>query len=200
MNPITKLHDGYVHTRRIRVLCDAVSGLIDHNSRVLDVGSGDGLFAHELMRRRPDLTVKGIDTLVRKHTHVPVEGFDGEVIPHEDASVDVVMFIDVLHHSHDPIILLREAVRVTRKAIVIKDHTLQGFLAGPTLRFMDWVSNAHHGVVLLYNYWSQEKWLRTFDVLGLAVSEWKNDLRLYPWPTDWIFGRSLHFVARLDVS
>jgi len=28
------------------------------------------------------------------------------------------MFVDVLHHTHDPMILLREAVRVARKAIV----------------------------------------------------------------------------------
>jgi hypothetical protein len=44
--------------------------------------------------------------------------------------IHVVLFVDVLHHSKDPMILLREAVRMVRKAIVIKDHTLAGLLAG----------------------------------------------------------------------
>ena len=69
---------------------------------------------------------------------------------HPDASFDVVMFVDVLHHTDDPLLLLQEAQRVG-KIILVKDHFRKGFLAGPTLRFMDWVGNAHHGVVLPYN-------------------------------------------------
>jgi hypothetical protein len=39
---------------------------------------------------------------------------------------------------------------------LIKDHTLNGFLAGLTLRFMDWVGNACYGIALPYHYWSQQ--------------------------------------------
>ena len=46
------------------------------------------------------------------------------------------MFVDVLLHTLDPMILLREAIRVARQTVVIKDHTLDGLLAGPTLRAM----------------------------------------------------------------
>ncbi len=28
----------------------------------------------------------------------------------------------------------------------------------PTLRFMDWIGNAHHGITLLYNYQSKFQW------------------------------------------
>ena len=44
------------------------------------------------------------------------------------------MCVDVLHHTDDPMILMREAMRVTRQAILIKHHTLDGLFAGPTLR------------------------------------------------------------------
>jgi SAM-dependent methyltransferase len=103
---------------------------------------------------------------VRERSHIPVAPFDGQVIPYGDASFDGVMFVDVLHHTQDQIILLREAARVARKVIVIKDHSLNGLFAGPTLRLMDKIGNARHGVALPYNYWPRQKWLNTFEMLG----------------------------------
>jgi hypothetical protein len=88
---------------------------------------------------------------------------------------------------------------VARRAVVLKDHTADGVLAGPTLRFMDRVGNARHGVSLPYTYWPRRRWLEAFDELGLAVEGWDKDLGLYPAPASWVFGRSLHFVARLGV-
>jgi hypothetical protein len=109
----------------------------------------------------------------------------------------VVMFVDVLHHTEDPLRLLREAVRVTRRTILIKDHPLDGFLAGPTLHFMDWVANKRHGIALPHNYWPRRKWYDAFHTLGLTVTVWKTKLGLYR-PAGWLFGRELHFIARLD--
>ena len=108
------------------------------------------------------------------------------------------MFVDVLHHTVDPRLLLSEAKRVAAKAILIKDHRLNGFLARSTLRIMDWVSNAPHGVVLQYNYWSHQTWQEAFASLNLSVGVWKQDLQLYPNPANLVFGRSLHFISRLD--
>ncbi len=200
MNFVNRLHDQRVHNRRVRVLSDHLAELIPRGARVIDVGCGDGLLAHLIKQKRPDIGIRGVDVLVRDQTHIPVEAFDGRVIPYADASFDVVTFVDVLHHTEDPMVLLREAVRVSSKAIVIKDHTCNGLLAGPTLRFMDWVGNAHHGVTLPYNYWPRQKWLEGFDTVGLTIGVWKTDLGLYPRPVSWIFGRSLHFVARLDLG
>ncbi len=121
------------------------------------------------------------------------------MIPFRDATFDVVMFVDVLHHSADPMRLLRDAVRVTRRTILIKDHPLNGFLAGPTLRLMDWVANARHGIALPYNYWPRQQWSDTFATLGLTVQVWKPRLGLY-WPAGWLFGRELHFIARLELE
>jgi SAM-dependent methyltransferase len=195
---VDALHDGYVHRRRIRRLSDHLSSLIPERATVLDVGCGDGLLAHRIQVARPDLQVRGIDVLIRDGAHVAVQHFDGRSFPEEIGPVDVVMFVDVLHHTDDPMVLLREAVRVARRAIVIKDHTCNGLLAGPTLRLMDYVGNAHHGVVLTYNYWPKDRWQDAFGKLGLTVRAWKDDLRLYPRPADWVFGRSLHFIALLE--
>jgi SAM-dependent methyltransferase len=192
------IHGGYVHDRRIRVLSGHLAELIPPQARVLDVGAGDGLLAHTIRQRRTDIEIKGIDVLIRGHTHVPVEAFDGKDIPYDDASFDFVMFVDVLHHAEDPNHLLREAVRVARQGLLIKDHTLSGFLAGPTLRLMDRVGNQRHGVALPYNYWTSQQWLQNFEALGLRIGGWKSKLGLYARPANWLFDRSLHFVARLD--
>lgn len=195
---VDTLHDGYVHRRRIRRLTDHLSSLIPDRSVVLDVGCGDGLLARRIQETRPDLQMHGIDVLIREGTHIAVQHFDGRTFPEGIGPVDVVMFVDVLHHTDDHMVLLREAARVAGRAIVIKDHTRNGPLAGPTLRFMDYVGNAHHGVVLPYNYWPRGRWLEAFHELGLTVRAWKDDLKLYPCPADWVFGRSLHFIALLE--
>ena len=200
MSLLDRLHGEYVHTRRVRVLRKCISELIPQHASVLDVGCGDGLLAQLIMEERPDIQFAGIDVLLRKETRIPISEFDGAHIPFPDKSQDFVMFVDVLHHTDDPMVLLTEATRVARRGLLIKDHTLEGFLAGPTLRFMDTVSNARFGVALPYNYWRHSQWLEAFRKLGLSVGSWKKNLNLYPALADRIFGRSLHFIGRLDVG
>ena len=200
MSPTERIHAWYIHERRSRVLTHQLSKIIPKHFSLLDVGCGDGLLTQRIARDRPDISLTGIDVLVREQPHIPVHNFDGQMIPYEDRSFDGVMFIDVLHHTTDPMILLREALRVARHALVIKDHTRDGLLAGPTLRLMDRVGNARHGVPLPHNYWPKRDWLEAFDSLGLRIGVWTTNLRLYPWPASLAFDRSLHFVARLEIE
>lgn len=200
MSMMEKIHGGYVANRRIRILAGHLAGLLPPNASVLDVGCGDGALAGLIQNLRPDVRMRGIDVLVRPQTAIPVEPFDGTHIPAADGSYDVVMFVDVLHHTNDPLVLLREARRVARQAVLLKDHILGGFLAGPTLRFMDSVSNARYGVALPYNYWRREQWETAFRELGLKVEVWQDKLGLYPAWANWLFGRSLHFIARAGVQ
>ena len=200
MSAIEKVHGSYVARRRIRILTTHLAEMLPRNATVLDVGCGDGSLAKLIQDRRPDVQMHGIDILVRPQTAIPVEPFDGTHIPAADDSYDVVMFMDVLHHTHDPLVLLREAQRVARQSILIKDHTRNGFLAGPTLRFMDGVGNSRYGVALPYNYWRREQWQAAFHERGLKVEIWQSRLGLYPFWANWLFGRSLHFVARVGVA
>jgi SAM-dependent methyltransferase len=192
-------HGEYVHKRRVSLLSEWCSNLIPRDASVLDVGSGDGRLARLVADKRPDISIRGIDVALRRDAAIPVEKFDGTSIPYGEGSFDVVMFVDVFHHTDDPMVLLREAVRVTRQIILIKDHTLQGALAYSTLRFMDWLGNARHNVALPYNYWTPAQWQGAFDKLGLSVSSCESNLKLYPFPADLIFDRSLHFIAALRV-
>ena len=196
---LNRVHEGYVHARRTRVLTSHLAPLLAPEARVLDVGCGDGLISHLIQTRRPDVSIEGIDVLTREAAWIPVKHFDGYRIPYPDKSFDAVMFVDVLHHATGAKELLAEARRVSRRHVILKDHVLKGILAGRTLRFMDWVGNAHHGVVLPYNYWSEQQWAETFADLRLRTEYRTQRLQLYPRPAGWLFDRDLHFVAQLAV-
>jgi len=198
VNLSERLHEAYGSSRRVRVLASHIDAFMPSGSKLLDVGCGDGEIDHSILAGRPDLEVEGIDVLVRPEARIPVNPFDGLKIPHPDSSFDVVLFVDVLHHCDDATELLREAKRVSRRWVVIKDHRLDGLLAGPTLRFMDDVGNARHGVALPYNYWPHARWHQAFGELGLRVESWEQEIGIYPWPASLLFGRGLHFLARLE--
>ncbi len=199
MTAIAQLHKGTILGRRARVLTRHLAEVLPQNVQVLDVGCGDGLIDYLITQQRPDITVVGLDTIVRPETHMPVSQFDGERIPFEGDSFDVVMCIDVLHHTDDPAALLREARRVARQSVILKDHTREGFLAGFTLRAMDCFGNSQHGIPLPFNYWTERRWRETFAQIGLSPVLWRSRLNLYPTPASWLFDRSLHFITRLDL-
>ena len=197
LNVVGRFHESFLRGRRASVLAVHLASVLPRDAAVVDVGCGDGLLAAEVLKRRPDLTITGLEVLPRHPSHIPIRQFDGTALPCADQSVDVVMFIDVLHHTSDPRVLLSEARRVARSAIVIKDHTRDGLFSGATLTAMDWVGNAHHGVALPYNYWTSRQWQGAIDSLGLRATVWKRDLDLYPAPFRWLFDRSMHFLAVL---
>jgi len=193
------LRETLVVPRRAKTLASLLATLIPERARILDVGCGDGAIATLLVGQIPGVSVQGIDTLVWPEGKIPVRKFDGEQIPFDDGSFDVVMFIDVLHHAGNPMALLREARRVGQ-LVLIKDHFRQGFAAGITLRFMDWVGNAHHRVALPYNYWTPAEWAAAFDEVSLRPLEMIRSLGLYPLPASLIFERHLHFIGLFEPS
>lgn len=195
---LNALHGAAVFNRRVRVLARHLAAAIPGSGSVLDLGAGDGSVALALMQLRPDLRVEGVDVMIRPETHIPVTPYDGRTLPFGDGNFDYVTIVDVLHHTDDPAAVLMEAARVARRGVALKDHLLEGFLAGPTLRFMDWVGNRGHDVVLPYNYLTRRQWQEAFALARLTAVSSNEHLGLYPPPFSWVFDRGLHFVASLE--
>ena len=59
------------------------------------------------------------------------------------------MIVDVLHHCNDPVSVLKECARVSKRWVLIKDHVSDSVYDEKILKFMDWVGNRAHGVVCL---------------------------------------------------
>ena len=194
---IGQWHRTFVFERRARVLAEMLAARIPAGASVLDVGCGDGTIGRHIADARPDLRIEGVEVMARPTCRIPCREFDGTTLPFPDAAYDVCLFVDVLHHTTDPVPLLREARRVARAFVVIKDHLRESALDDLTLKFMDWVGNKPHGVRLPYNYQSRAQWTAHFGVSGLTEASWSTAVPLYPPPMSLVFGRRLHFIGAL---
>jgi ubiquinone/menaquinone biosynthesis C-methylase UbiE len=198
VKPLELVHDRWIESRRAQVLAAHLAARIPTGADVLDVGCGSGELAQRIMGLRPDLRFSGTDVVVREHTHIPVTGFDGRALPQPDASVEIVLLSDVLHHADDPFGLLAEAARVARAGVVLKDVRLSDRFADATLTFMDNVANKRYDVPLPFTFWTADEWSDAFARLELRPVEWQDRLGLYPWPFPLLFERAMHFVTRLE--
>ena len=91
---------------------------------LLEVGCGTGHFAGEL--DRGGLAVVGLDRspamlaeLRRRHPRLPVVLGDAHALPFRDAAVDIALFVTTLEFLEHPATALREAVRVSRRGLVV---------------------------------------------------------------------------------
>ncbi|MCX5637089.1 MAG: methyltransferase domain-containing protein [Planctomycetota bacterium] len=196
---MTPFHYSAVFRRRVKKLSDHLILLLPRDIPLngLDVGCGSGEVAKSIEDRCPHIRISGVDVLIRKGTMIKVIKFDGTRLPYEDKSYDFTMLVDVLHHAHDPGILIRECVRVSRKFILLKDHVCESGWDRARLRFMDWVGNRGYDVQLPYNYLSTSDWEKLYRAAGIDCKEKISKLDIYPQPFSLLFDSTLHFVAKL---
>jgi SAM-dependent methyltransferase len=197
---LTRLHKLLIRDRRIRVLTEHVTPWIGPGDHVLDIGSGTGKIAANLQRSQPLAAITGIDILIQPETPIKVVQYDGKTIPFPDKSFDTVIILDVLHHTENPGMLLKEAVRVAKNRIIIKDHFSENRLDHAILKFMDDTGNSYLGIDRTYNYYSRKQWHDLFKANGLTVEKLNSHPRLYTFPLSLFFDRGLHFVASLKIN
>jgi SAM-dependent methyltransferase len=182
----------------VRVLAQLLAAKVPENSSLLDIGCGDGTIGSLIQSAVPSVQIQGIEIAERPACRIPCSSFDGLHIPFPDATFDVCMFVDVLHHTNNIREVLGEASRVSRRFLLIKDHRSESPLDFYTLKFMDWIGNRPHGVVLPNNYQSRSQWDTYFADAHLSLKAWEDHVPLYPFPFSSIFGGKLHFVALLE--
>ena len=196
---VGRVHKALVLRRRESVLAHSIAAMLPEGMRTaLDVGCGDGVIARTVAQAHPGLEIRGVEVHERNACEIPFSLFDGRAIPFPDASFDCVSLVDVLHHTDDIGGLLGECARVSRRYIVIKDHTWSHRLDHAVLRFMDWFGNRPYGVRLIYNYQKKDQWLEMFHRKGLEIVSWNDRLGLYPLPASLVFERNKHFLALLS--
>lgn len=198
---ISPFHKYAVFGNRVKTLSYQLSKMLPQNEPLsgLDVGCGSGDLAKNVLQLCPQVEITGVDVLVRDNTAIKVTGFDGHTLPFEDNNYDFVMLNDVLHHTDDPVRIMQECARVSRRFILIKDHICESWWDKVCLQFMDWVGNRGHGVSLPYNYLSKRDWAQLYEKSKVVCESEVNKLNLYSFPFSFIFDSTLHFVARLSI-
>src|SRR5260370_2351950 len=121
-------HRAFVLTRRTRVLAEMLAEQIPQRASVLDIGCGDGTIGSLIAERRPDISIQGVEYLVRPECKIACRAFDGSSLPFPDGTFAVCLFVDVLHHTQDPAILLPESLPASRSFLLLTHPYTQNFL------------------------------------------------------------------------
>ena len=191
-----------IYDRRIRTLASHITPHLREGDRVLDVGCGCGELGRAILDAPscpPAVRVCGVEQRRRGNEPIDVQAFDGLTIPGAERTYDVVMLADVLHHIADPERLVQECIRVSKRLLIIKDHTVNGVLARQRLALLDWAANAPYGVPCLYRYRTAAQWTEAFHRHRLVVEEARTSMALYPFGLDLLFGGPLHCFTVLRV-
>jgi ubiquinone/menaquinone biosynthesis C-methylase UbiE len=97
---------------------------IAKGDRVLDIGAGGGWIAENIsISREAQVTLLDVEDMNR--TDLALKVYDGKNVPFPDASFDDSLLLFVLHHCEDPIRVLLEAARVSRKRVIIFEDTFR---------------------------------------------------------------------------
>lgn len=107
-------------------------------TKVLDIGTGTGVFAESFSLR--NINVTAIDTnpdmlsaASKLVTNVNFKEASAEKLPFDDKSFDIVFMGLVLHECTDPAEVLKEAYRVASSRVVILEWPYCESDAGPTI-------------------------------------------------------------------
>ncbi len=108
-------------------------------TRVLDIGTGIGLFAEAFALR--NLEVIGIDKhplMIKAASDIVSDASfkeaSAENLPFADRSFDLAFVGHFLHRCDDPVLVLREACRVASKRIVVLEWRYHMDAVGPPLQ------------------------------------------------------------------
>jgi SAM-dependent methyltransferase len=145
----------------------------------LDVGAGDGWFAMCIRNAGICRSVTAVDVAARASTYYPIGIYDGAQLPASNATYDLVYAIDVVHHADEPLKLLAEMARCTRRYLLLKDHTWETWLGWLALFALDEMGNRRFGIRCVYKYQRGREWDAVLAEAGLRLVHIVNPLRCH---------------------
>ncbi|MFP7834551.1 class I SAM-dependent methyltransferase [Marisediminicola sp. LYQ134] len=159
---------------RRRYLVNLLTPRLIGKTSVLDLGSSDGGLAASIRDRLASdghiVEFTGADVRRQPVVRIPTVSYQGDRLPFDDDSFDSVLLIDVLHHTDDPEVVLREAARVSRGSVIVKDHYYENEAQHRRLQRSDYIGNAPYGIRLPYNYLSLDSWTPFLTVqCGMSI-------------------------------
>jgi SAM-dependent methyltransferase len=139
--------------------------------RVLDLGSAEGYVPETLAARTPAFMC-GVDVGAFRRAAIPYAVYDGRHLPFADGAFDTTLVLLTLHHCAAPEAVLDEAIRVTRRRLVVTESVYRTRLERFWLDRLDGgVNGFRHGGRMhpALDFRPPHEWARLFDTRGLRV-------------------------------
>ena len=171
LSPLRLFFDRVYNPVYKKRLAEIVASLCEENSYILDFGCSDGCTAKMIMELKPSLNIVGVDIQCNGTAQIPRTIYDGKKIPYPDNTFDIVLSLDVLHHTEEMASLIEEMKRVSRKYIIIKDHMVYSTYSRWLVGLSDFVSNVPYGINCAFNFPTPEQWNEMFSKLNLTIIE-----------------------------
>jgi len=91
---------------------------IEEENDVLDLGCGDGKIGY-ILHLEKGCNVELMDVKDYNQTPLPLKIYNGTSIPGKDNSYDHVLLLTVLHHADNPMVLMKQALRLAEKSVIV---------------------------------------------------------------------------------
>lgn len=157
------------------------------NLKIIDIGTGSGGLACRLFRQGfKNLVCLDVKDL-SLYQDLKVKIYSGKKLPFSDQKFDLALLIQVLHHCREPEKVLKEALRVAQRVIIIED-SYRNSLEKIVVSFSDCLGNFEF---FKHPYKKIEQWQRIFSQLKAKVLFKKSWSRL---SFGFLYGHYLLFV------
>jgi SAM-dependent methyltransferase len=155
---------------------------------LLDIGCGNGLIARACADRFKNVLLLDVVSYVDKDNRLPFLKYSEGRALELPRPYDTVLLLTVLHHSLDPIFLLRQAWQFTRRRLIVIESVFGNTDAGPANKYalaghsideqlgyavyVDWLYNRvlHDDIPVPYNFTTPDRWLDTFQKEGMPIA------------------------------
>lgn len=119
--PILKNRLRRMYADRALQIIPRISPYLSDKDKILDIGCGTGVISKHL-RKKMDAQMTLTDVQFNSICdEFPVVIYDGKKLPFRDNVFDAALLIAVLHHTHDPLKIIDEALRVTKGRVIIME-------------------------------------------------------------------------------
>jgi SAM-dependent methyltransferase len=143
-----------------------IGGFLRAGGRVLEVGAGLGSVSAVLRQRGVEVVSLDVEEAIFGE-RAAFTLYDGRRMPFLTATFDAALLLTVLHHCYDPEAVLREALRVARRVIVLEDIYVRVWQRRLT-HFVDSLVNLQF-VGHPHNNRAHESWLALFGKLNAPL-------------------------------
>jgi methionine biosynthesis protein MetW len=109
---------------KLRVDQKVIADLVENNSRILDLGCGDGALLDYLIRNKEargfgvELDHNGVHTCIARGLPVCQGDIDQGLSDHQDNAFDYVILSQTLQATRKPLFVIQEMLRVGKRVIV----------------------------------------------------------------------------------
>ncbi len=158
---------------RAGLMVNRFSIFLTNSKKIIDIGSGTCLIAFHLQREGRKVTPVDIQNN-SIYPEIKVIVYDGLKLPFKGKSFDTALLITVLHHTPSPEIVLKEAIRVSDKIIVV-ETTYENWLGKIFIVFVDTLANLTISVHW-NSYKTNSEWQELFRKFNLTIKSNKRYL------------------------